>query len=756
MENNITTPEEFLKKYGNLEATKPQEDSISPEDFVKRYSPDLAKARPNPKMPEESFMDRAADVLGNMVTSDNIADIYEMSGEIGGGLAGMQAAANLPLPPHLKVPAMGLGLAAGELWGGTTFGTAGDVVSQYLQNGEVDALELMNSAGNRALWNTLPMGLEILAKGTKALRSVRASGDDVDLNSLQQEATQLQQKAAKAGLSVEEQEKLDRASDLLELQKAFESLGMKTPDGKPLTLTKAQVTGSSLQTTMERIALSGIGSEERMKQMYETQEAALYRLFEQTKNLYGTATNEQAGKAFQESMKQGRDNLTTSFQPLFNNLDVLALGQGINTKALRHNMLQATASLASEMGSNEKKLKALHKMTSKGVKWSKIAGQVKTLELPPSAPAELKAVYKELVDVPINMSFELGFKKLRRLNDLVYDLKLTSPKVSGEINKIARTFEQSMAESAKKSGAGVYDEYKRVNKEYSALMSKIQNDTIIEFVQLVPERVGRVMHAEGNVTAVKEVYDALKTSNDLEVKNIKSSGKNKKQTTELLNLQKQQYQNSVKSLQRGYLDDLLKNVENEVSGTLQVKASSMLSKVTKPGRIKETFDAMFPEAQDRKNVYKVLRWADTLQKEGAGNFSLIVRGKQSGAASDLLNRFVQGGAVLGSSVYLGTSVSAAAGVALAMATMATPSVLAKIATKKSGVDKLLRDISSIVNKVLKGQQVDNARAMAILGEIFVRPGDEREDASLEFTSEPSYEQNNLNIPEGMFTPAPGF
>jgi hypothetical protein len=756
MENNTATPEEFLKKYGNLEATKPQEDSISPEDFVKRYSPDLAKARPNPKMPEESFMDRAADVLGNMVTSDNIADIYEMSGEIGGGLAGMQAAANLPLPPQLKVPAMGLGLAVGELWGGTTFGTAGDVVSQYLQNGEVDALELMNSAGNRALWNTLPMGLEILAKGTKALRSVRASGDDVDLNSLQQEATQLQQKAAKAGLSVEEQEKLDRASDLLELQKAFDSLGMKTPDGKPLTLTKAQVTGSSLQTTMERIALSGIGSEERMKQMYETQETALYRLFEQTKNLYGTATNEQAGKAFQESMEQGRKNLTASFKPLFDNLDVLARGQGINTSTLRHNMLQATASLASEMGSNQKKLKALHEMTRKGVNWSKIAGKARNLELPPSAPAELKAVYKELVDLPINVSFETGFKKLRRLNDLAYDLKLTNPKVSGEINKIAKTFEESMADAAEKSGASVYKEFKQVNKEYSELMSKIQNDTVKEFVQLVPERVGRVMHAEGNVTAVGTVYDALKTSNDLEVKRIKSSGKNKKQITELLNLQKQQYQNSVKSLQRGYLDDLLKNVENEVSGTLQVKASSMLSKVTKPGRIKDTFDAMFPEAKDRKNVYKVLRWADTLQKEGAGNFSLIVRGKQSGAASDLLNRFVQGGAVLGGSGYLVGTGNAAAGVALAMATMATPSVLAKIATKKSGVDKLLRDITSIVNKVLKGQQVDNARAMAILGEIFVRPGDEREDASLEFTSEPSYEQNNLNIPQGMFTPAPGF
>lgn len=565
--------------------------------------------------------------------------------------------------------------------------------------GEVDILDTLQKTLESGAWAAAGEGAgALISKGMQAIKNYRA------------------------GSKLSEEE----LANLAELQQALQATKVTDESGRLVTLTPAQVANSPFQTNLEKIAISGFGGD-AVGKMYQVQSEALQKVFDRTVRKFGVPNREQSGKAFIDTINQVEDELIKFAEPKYAALDKLARNQTIDISPL--------------LG------KARWKLIDNSRNLRKGPADLTTNELLNSAtrlpPAE-KKLYDRILGNKTKVTFSDMFKDLTTLTKELRTLKaeVNSPNrdLIQEYTKVIKQYHTVMEKQAAKMGTDVYDQYKTISTIYREGMTNLRSDAVTSLVTRAPEFVGETVFSEGNVTLVKQAYKAIDDAASI-AKQIDGTA-----------VDAEALKNNFKS---GYLDSLFKEVQRDMSNNAADRASAVFGKVKSDPKIKDTFNTVLNKSEQAE-VMKVLKWAEALERQTAGNFSLVVRGKQSQG----FNRAVQnaqslgaGGAAAGA---LGI-VSPFGAIAIGVGIMSSPALLAKWAVSGKATNKMLTKASGLISRAAQGKidaQKDFVTMMTLLSTMPLRQEDippewRKEGLSANEAAELMFYNANANSEESL-------
>jgi uncharacterized protein YcfJ len=563
----------------------------------------------------------------------------EIGGAIGGAIQGGRQGWQVGKVPGAVVGTIA-GAAAGRLVGETAADIAGD---------EVDILDTLENTGEAALYAALGEGaFSIISKGVKAIRNIRAG----------------------AQLSPADQQAL------AELNQALINSGVTTKvNGKvvPVQLTPAQITQSGFQKNLERIALSGMGGG-AISDLYKAQNTALKSIFDSTVKAFGRSgagAREATGKAFQESLEQVEKELMSWAEPKYAALDGLAKKTPMSFASVgewaRQTLVKNSQNLRPNRG---------------------LTGSISDIMTSATRlPKEQEKVLKRLLQNERNMTFKDSFAELKRLTTELREIQSNTTKKQPELvkfyNETIERMHTMMDKQAQKMGSSVYQQFKEVSDVYRGGMTNLRGKAIAELATKAPERVGETIFANGNVTLVKDAFKAIDDAAEL---SLQTGGKG----IDVATLKG--------DLKAGYLDSLFKRVQSEMTDSAADKASTVFGKLKGDPALADTFNAVLSK-KEQAEVMKVLGWAEKLEAEAAGNFSLIVRGKQSQSLNTLVTN-IQSAAGFGAAgtAALGGVPAAIAATTVAMGLITAPNFIAKRAVQGKVTNKLLSSAQKLVKK----------------------------------------------------------
>lgn len=522
-------------------------------------------------------MQQAMDVVGQPAPRprtpgvlDFLAPYVPPLGEMGLTLEGMRKGAQAGRV--LGTP----GMVGGAIVGATIGRGTGETLSDLMANRPFDPVGNIEKALEAGVFAS---GGEVLGtaiqKGIQAIRVIRAgrtpSPDDLEsIKKLQNELSQFKDK-----------------------------------NGKPLTLTPNQIMQSPMQSSFERIALSGFGGEEKMRALYEAQaDFFLTRLETMIPDL-GNADRVQLGKAIQGVLKDGEEQLIAWARPKYAELDRL----GAETPVVLNNLTEYIRTTR-QTAKTGRKAKA----------GSRLDPEVESLMV--LLNGEMK-----------NNNFKSQFELLSRLySDLRKAKTRRDPNTSYEValNKAIENIHKDLDSAAGDVGGDLYKKYTEVSGIYRGSMETLHDDALRGIADMNPEFVGEEIYRQGNVTAIQKAFNAI----DESVALAKRAGE-KVPTGHAEKLKNQ--------LRAGYFDALITPVQNQESSIKT--AQQLLSKVNSDVKVRDTFNTLFSTKQ-QKNIKEVLGWGAIMEKENAGNFSLIVRGRQSGEFNKLSTVALQGSSAI--------------------------------------------------------------------------------------------------------------
>lgn len=563
----------------------------------------------------------------------------EISGAIGGAIQGGRQGWQVGKIPGAVVGTIA-GATAGRLAGETVADLAGD---------EFDILDTLENTGEAAMYAALGEGaFGIISKGVKAIRNLRAG---VQLSPADQQA-------------------------LAELNQALKDSGVTTKvNGQvvPVQLTPAQVTQSGFQKNLEKIAISGMGGG-AITDLYRAQNTALKSIFDSTVKTFGRSgagAREATGKAFQESMEQVEKELITWAEPKYAALDSLAKKTPMSFASVsewaRRMLVDNSTNLRPNRG---------------------LTGSISDIMTSATRlPKEQEAVLKRLLKNERNMTFKDSFAELKRLTTELREIQSTTTKKQPELvefySKTIERMHTMMDAQAKKMGGNVYEQFKEVSDVYRQGMTNLRGEAVAGLATKAPEKVGETIYANGNVTLVKEAFKAI---DDAAAMSLQTGGKG----IDVAALKG--------DLKAGYLDSLFKRVQSEMSDSATDKASTIFGKLRGDPQIADTFNAVLSK-KEQSQVMQVLGWAEKLEGEAAGNFSLIVRGKQSQGLNTLITN-IQSASGLGAAgaAAVGGVPAAIAASTVALALITAPNFIAKRAVQGKVTGKLLSSAKQLVKK----------------------------------------------------------
>lgn len=431
----------------------------------------------------------------------------------------------------------------------------------------------------------------------------------------------------------------DEISSLSELQQGLQSLG--------ISLTPAQLTNSGFQQTLEKVAISGFGGEAKFAQLYEAQENfikdELKRLVKQT----GNPDRKLTGEMFQSAIEKAEDDLIKWAQPKYTNLDKVARDVRLS------------------MQPTETKLRNAKKKAK--------------VDRRPGSPSRLDSEVETMYDYVLGNTRNLSFESLF---DTVSYLTREQRKVANRVDNRNPTLEkayrdtiESLLDDARASVAKSGDDtvmrlYDEVTPVYRESLKTLNDKAIRGIVIDQPEFVGETIYRNGNISTVESAFKAV----DEAAVNAKRVGEK---------FDAEEVKNNIRA---GYLRKLF--VKAQVDDTSTETASRLLKQLEDDPEMADTFNAVLPPKM-RNEVKRVLGWAQKLEKQSAGNFSLIVRGRQSGALNQAVNEVGNAGAGSGFNPFL---------LASAASLVASPLFLANRAINGKVTNKNLSQLRDFITK----------------------------------------------------------
>lgn len=449
----------------------------------------------------------------------------------------------------------------------------------------------------------------------------------------------------RAGRQVSQEE----LSAISELQKRLQENG--------ITLTPAQLTQSGFQKNLEKIALSGFGGEVPMRNLYEAQEEFIARTLSDLAESAGKSGRQITGEQFQETLKLAEDQLIAWARPKYAELDKAARNTPINIQSTEQTLRNA-------------------------IKRGQ-AGRKEGSTLDP----EVENMYQYVLGTKRNTDFRTVFDTISRLSSDLRNLqgRATNPnkKYEKALRDTIELLHGDLEKAAIRSGdPELLRQYKEVSEIYRTTMSTLNDSAISSLAAKNPEFVGSTIYQNGNVTMVQRAFSAI----DEAYRTAQRAGKT---GDDLPNVE--ELKNNIRA---GYLRKLFQKVET--NDTSVATASKLLKDLQANPEMKDTFNAVLTKKQQNE-VKRVLAWADRLESLSAGNFSLVVRGRQSGAVNQLMTGASGAGLVSGYTfadpVLLGTS----------MALVAGPYWLAKRAVSGKATEKFLQRMRPLVVKFDEGK-----------------------------------------------------
>lgn len=436
----------------------------------------------------------------------------------------------------------------------------------------------------------------------------------------------------------------EEISSLDELQKGLEQLGV--------SLTPAQLTNSGFQQTLEKVAISGFGGEAKFGQLYETQETFIRNELQRLVKLSGNPDRKVTGQMFQDTLEKAEDDLIKWAEPKYKHLDSIARNTTLSMQSTEQTLRNA-------------KKKAM-------------------VDRRPGEPSRLDGEVEQMYDYVLGNTRNLSFASLF---DTISYLTREQRKVNARIDNRNPTLEKAYRDTiesllgdarkaVEKSGDDtVMKLYDEVTGVYSESLKTLNDSALKGLAAKQPEFVGEEIYRNGSVSSVEAAYKAIDQAAELAKRNGEEFDPE-----------------AVKNnLRAGYLRKLF--VKADVNETSTEAAAKLLRQLEGDDTMGDTFKAVLTPQQIGQ-VKRVLGWASTLEKQSAGNFSLIVRGRQSGALNQAVNEVGNAGAGTGFSPFI---------LASAATLVASPLFLANRAISGKATNKNLAQLKDFVTRYDQGK-----------------------------------------------------
>jgi hypothetical protein len=263
----------------------------------------------------------------------------------------------------------------------------------------------------------------------------------------------------------------------------------------------------------------------------------------------------QTGKEFATAIQEGDDALKSLTRPFYEALD----------KAPK--IAQQPVSLSSIKGDATKVLQSADALGGLTL-GSKERGYIEAINVLPDnigfaqahdIASSLKTTLRDL-----KRSSEPDSKTVFRLSKLVSDLEKQMDVAGSKFSGTAIPFEGRLAEE---QSGNLAQQYKFYSKFYRDSIQDLYSDTASKLLNKDPEFVGKSIFQNGNVTAWEEAKQALGRAKQLNPK---------------LNVQQ-----TLESVQRGYLENLLKSDDS---------FAKLGDKIKNDEAVRRTFESVLPKA----------------------------------------------------------------------------------------------------------------------------------------------------------------
>jgi len=271
------------------------------------------------------------------------------------------------------------------------------------------------------------------------------------------------------------------------------------------------------------------------------------------------------------------------------------------------------------------------------------------------------AKLKEISDLKENITFSQAHQFRSDLNAQLRAVKSefgANDPVVAVLTQNIKAIGAEMDSAASKLNPRLKKAYDETSAFYRESITELFPETLAKLNNKTAERVGESIFAKGNVTEINDFYKSLeraKTINpNLDVSSVKSN------------------------LQRGYISGLI----GAEGGDTAISSLLALEKNLKDKKFLRTFDTAVDNKEIKDNLLLLVNAAKLSQQKPSNAFSLTISSAQANSAQALLllaTGYASGSGELG---YLGAAATAG-GVLL------TPRVLAKFATSKEGIKKLI-------------------------------------------------------------------
>lgn len=271
------------------------------------------------------------------------------------------------------------------------------------------------------------------------------------------------------------------------------------------------------------------------------------------------------------------------------------------------------------------------------------------------------AKLKEISDLKENITFSQAHQFRSDLNAQLRAVKSefgANDPVVAVLTQNIKAIGAEMDSAASKLNPRLKKAYDETSAFYRESITELFPETLAKLNNKTAERVGESIFAKGNVTEINDFYKSLeraKTINpNLDVGSVKSN------------------------LQRGYISGLI----GAEGGDTAITSLLALEKNLKDKKFLRTFDTAVDNKEIKDNLLLLVNAAKLSQQKPNNTLSLAITAAQANAAQGLLllaTGYASGSGELG---VLGAAATAG-GVLL------TPRVLAKFATSKGGIKKLI-------------------------------------------------------------------
>lgn len=271
------------------------------------------------------------------------------------------------------------------------------------------------------------------------------------------------------------------------------------------------------------------------------------------------------------------------------------------------------------------------------------------------------AKLREISDLKENITFSQAHQFRSDLNAQLRAVKAefgANDPVVAVLTQNIKAIGDAMDSAASKLNPRLKKAYDETSSFYRESITELFPEALAKLNNKTAERVGESIFAKGNVTEIEDFYKSLeraKTINpNLDVASVKNN------------------------LQRGYISGLI----GAEGGDTAITSLLALEKNLKDKKFLRTFNTAVDNEKIKDNLLLLVNAAKLSQQKPNNTFSLAISSAQANSAQALLllaTGYASGSGDLG---LLGTAATAG-GVLL------TPRILAKFATSKEGIKKLL-------------------------------------------------------------------